>query len=284
MAEENVLADDPSQPVAAAEDGTATLFGSTPIEMLKNEINHTKDVLIHDREFLTAVEIKNSFYHELIRNCAAKLQASHGATNPAVIPATRMVDLVHKKREGTFVFCCVRDREAKFYKLSRDQAIFKLSHDLNLRLRGADAVVGSKLAHQPESDGPSVYSPAAATAAGAPGAKPTTPKAKSAPKQRPVNLQKNYALQLIAVVNAAAEKEKPMQAALILDRPLKLAPGQFYEETENLRKLRLLLRHRFLAAVRTGTSIRMFTKGLLKGWGVPMESCLLYTSPSPRDS
>lgn len=249
MAETETTTTEPTPPseqqipvaVSNEEEEKTLLFGTPAVTIPADRIRPNVDVLIHDRAYLTPTAMSSSFYHELIRNCQDKLRP--GAD--AVPPATRMVDLVHNKRQGSFVWCRRQEEEEEYFALSREQAIAKLSTDLRLRLLGQDAVVGSALLEpkKKKKDPPSVNKK-----------DPPAVNKKDPPEKKdpPVDPQRQYALKCMATVLNST--------ALALDVPLRK------NETERQRKLRLLLRHRFLAATRSGMPYKEFVSNLLRGW------------------
>jgi hypothetical protein len=253
------------------------------MEINRNDIKQG-DVQIVDRQFLDPEQIKNSFYHELIRNCAEKLDRNANV----VQPATRMVDIVAKKRQGRFIFIHHTinvGNPVRFYLLSREEAISKLSSDLAMRLHemnkppaGSSRMMTMMMQQRPSLSNSSVGSaPAAVGARPEPAASPVKkPKASttnSSVGQLPASLlggtdtPLKYAIRLVLKVCMAEmdEGKSPLEAARVLNRSV-LTNGEV--ETPKQRKLRLQMRLRFLAVARTETSVFGFARNLLLSWGV----------------
>jgi Myb-like DNA-binding domain len=240
------------------------------MEISSNDIKDG-DVQIVDRQFLEPEQVQNSFYHELIRNCAEKL---NGNAN-VIQPASRMVDIVAKKRQGRFIFChhtANAGASVRFYLLSREEAIAKLGSDLTTRLHEMNKPPGMTMLPRPSL--PSSSSNGTASAAG-PASEPAAAKPKPPPlvSQPPASLiggtdtQLTYAVRLVLKVCMAEidARKSPLDAARILNHSV-LPNGEV--ETPKQRKLRMQIRLRFLAVARTETSVFAFARNLLRGWGV----------------
>jgi Myb-like DNA-binding domain len=244
--------------------GTSTSGG---MEIHRNDIKQG-DVQIVDRQFLEPEQVSRSFYHELIRNCAEKLEKHANV----VQPATRMVDIVAKKRQGRFIYCHHSSgAPARFYLLSREEAIAKLSTDLSTRLQEMKKLPVVVMTNRPL---PSINNNTSATVVVAP---PPPPVAKAKPPAAPSQMrtsliggtdtQLKYAIRLVLKV-CMAEMDtglSPIEAARILDHSV-LQNGEV--ETPKQRKLRMQMRLRFLAVARTEQSLFIFSRNLLRSWGV----------------
>lgn len=221
------------------------------MEITRDEIQQS-DVQIVDRQYLEPDQVNQSFYHELIRNCIEKLQ-----TNSNVIqPATRMVDIVAKKRKGRFIYCRhVQGGPIRFYLLSREEAVAKLGSDLTKRL--------NEMNKEPTR----AQAPAMLTKP--PEAKPKALQNKTTNFMSGFNPQHRYAMQLVLKVCMAEAdgrfQRTPLEVARLLNNPV-LHDGE--TETLKQRKLRMQLRLRFLAVARTEKSVFVFARNLLRRWGI----------------
>jgi hypothetical protein len=88
----------------------------------------------------------------------------------------------------------------------------------------------------------------------------------------PRNPQIEYGIRLVLAVCHAEQVDQVRQAYRVLDknpwrRKGSVSPESF-QETVRQRKLRLLLRQRYMAAAATGVSTYDFSVALLNGWGV----------------
>ncbi len=259
-------------------------FPAEPLIIQPEEILGT-DVIIEDRK-LVAVEgnelatqasnAKSSFYSQLIVSLADSIRSKENSGTDKTewnldsykLATDRIINLVGKTKTSTRRrFIWYRQfPEAHYLVMTRTQTINKIANDLDCQLRKIKARELSR--------------------------------ANEASKQRQKPNQRRYAQRLIMKVCRAVWKGMSQyQAALLLDHPITTvqgssqnksdemnaegveAPEKLNQESELERKLRLQIRHRFLACVRSKKCIFDLANALLTMWGFPNISKV---APKPR--
>ena len=236
----------------------------------------TSDIIIEDRKLVALggnelatqasnTATKSSFYSKLVVSLAESIHSKEKicedewnldtykfATEKIINLVTKTTTTVRKR------FVWMRQfPEAHYVVMTRMQTINKLANDIECQIRKLKAREVS------EAEDPS--------------------------KQLQKPNQHRYAQSLILKVCRAVRKGMtPYQAALLLDHPiLKLhepsqnttdetntdkrveTPEESNQESESGRKLRLQLRHRFLACIRSKKCIFDLANALLTMWGLP---------------
>lgn len=261
-------------------------FPSEPLIIQPEEILGT-DIIIEDRK-LVAVEgnesatqasnaaAKSSFYSQLIVSLADSIRSKENTSPDKTewnldsykLATDRIINLVGKTKTSTrrrFVWYR-QFPEAHYLVMTRTQTINKIANDLDCQMRKIKARELSR--------------------------------ASETSKQRQKPSQRRYAQRLIMKVCRAVWKGMSQyQAALLLDHPIVTvqgsgqnisdemnaegveAPEKSNHESELERKLRLQIRHRFLACVRSKKCIFDLANALLTMWGFPSVSKI---APKPR--
>lgn len=261
-------------------------FPPDPVIIQPEEILST-DIIIEDRKLVALggnelatqasnAAAKSSFYSKLIVSLADSIRTrkKNGETEWTLenykIATEKIIDLVTKtKSTGFRRFVWFRQfPEAHYVVMTRIQTITKLANDLDCQMRKIEARELSE--------------------------------AQEAGKQQQKPNQNRYAQSLIYKVCRAARKGmSPYQAALLLDHPIvkvqepsqntldemntdkrnEKAVDESNHESEAGRKLRLQLRHRFLACIRSKKCIFDLANALLTMWGLPNISKI---APKPK--
>jgi uncharacterized protein YifN (PemK superfamily) len=253
-----------------------------------------RDVVIEDPQLVAGVgspaasvresneTSASSFYHTVIVICANRIrqehpQQIHWTKHQLVDAASRMVDSITNERGGRFVWLKqlpVRQHVV----LSRAKAIDKIANDLTVQMRKAMTHQQTQALKVASQTSVSNLSSSLVEAERKPEEKSSSPPASTSIDAGSENLQMKYAVQLIlSVIKASQDGLDPASAARVLDKPRLefrsassrvLPPGK---ETHREQKLRLLLRHRYLALARCHGSVHNFSKALLEGYGISLD-------------
>jgi hypothetical protein len=260
-------------------------FPSEPVILQLEDILST-DIIIEDRKLVALggnelatqasnTAAKSSFYSKLIVSLADSIRSRKKAgeaewtLDTYKLATEKIINLVTKTKSSVLRrFVWFRQfPEAHYVVMTRTQTINKLANDLDCQMRKIEA---RELSEAQETN-----------------------------KQQQKPNQHRYAQSLIYKVCRAARKGmSPYQAVLLLDHPIVRvqepsqntsdemntdkrieASEESNHESESGRKLRLQLRHRFLACIRSKKCIFDLANALLTMWGLPNISKI---APKPK--
>lgn len=242
--------------------------------LISRDAIRSNDILIEDRKLVAVggsevatresnTARKSSFYSRLIESLAdnihgkQKTQEAEWNLNTLKHATGRIVDIVVTQSLGRRFIWLRQFPEQQYVLLTREQTINKLANDLQCQMRKLDAKASAQ-AEEQQNGQPTLI---------------------------------RYGQRLILTVCTASKAGiSPYRSALLLDQPpiQPHAPApsplacveahvvspddetfERYKESSQERSLRLQLRHRFLACVRTKKSIFEFSNALLSAWGLP---------------
>lgn len=239
----------------------------------------------------------DSYYEMLLQLCARNLDTAVYLQNQQAIraPARRIVQVVAQKRRGTFLIRLKEDR-SKCRLMDEDEAIARIATDLHhyLAARSATLVTPVPPANNNHTKPPTKKSTAGAKAKSTSGTtgRPKTKTGSSTPKKAQIQasvtqrriLTENERLAdavrlLMMVCQACSDGKSDLEAIRCLDQPTSS------EETPRQQKMRMALRHRFIAVVRAKKkcSILKFSQTLMKAWGIELDIKDECQSPVKRE-